>query len=147
MTHNRLNYIEILHAHGYRVTPQRLAVLDALCAAGGHTTSAEVLARARALDARIDRSTVYRSLDVLVKSGLALTAPGDNAGETRYEIVQESPHHHLRCSRCGTEHELSAASAGAFFRQVEREYGYRLTGDHLVLEGVCPECQKHTAGH
>jgi Fe2+ or Zn2+ uptake regulation protein len=146
MTHNRLNYLEILHAHGFRVTPQRVAVLDAVCAAGGHTTPAEVLARARALDATINRSTVYRALDVLVKSGLVLTAPGNSPGDTRYEIAREAPHHHLRCTRCGRETELDAAVVAVFFRDVEDAHGYHLSSDHLTLEGLCPACQRPATG-
>ncbi|TAK14287.1 MAG: transcriptional repressor [Anaerolineae bacterium] len=141
MTHHRLNYVEALHAHGYRVTPQRVTVLDAVCRAGGHARPAQILALAREGDLHIDRSTVYRSLEVLVKAGLVLTAPGESGIDTLYEIVQETPHHHLRCTVCGRETELDGESAARLFENLERETGYRLTGDHLMLTGVCPECQ------
>ncbi len=141
MTHDRLNYLDQLHAHGYRATPQRVAVLDALCRAGGHVPARQVLALVRATDYPIDRATVYRALDTLVRAGLALTAPGENGQETLYEIVQEAPHHHLRCVACGAESELDAEAAARAFAQLEHETGFRLTGDHLMLSGLCPACQ------
>lgn len=141
MTHHRLNYVEALHTYGFRVTPQRMTVLDAVCRAGGHVRPAKILALAREEDPQIDRSTVYRSLEVLVKAGLVLTAAGESGMDTLYEIVQESPHHHLRCTVCGRETELDGESAARLFVNLEKETGYRLTGNHLMLAGVCPECQ------
>lgn len=141
MTHNRLNYVEKLHAHGFRVTPQRVAVLDAVCRAGGHVTAGVVLALAREGEEFIDRSTVYRALEVLVRAGLVLTAPGENGQEVLYEIAHETPHHHLRCTECGGETELDPSSATRFFAALEKETGYSITGDHLVLAGICPECR------
>ncbi|MBZ0301759.1 MAG: transcriptional repressor, partial [Anaerolineae bacterium] len=70
MTHENSDYIQVLHEKGYRVTPQRLIVLDAVCACQGHATLADIHARVMDMDPTIDRSTIYRALSVLQKVGL-----------------------------------------------------------------------------
>src|SRR3989304_6343052 len=63
MSHQNLDYVRILHNRGYRVTPQRVTILDAVCEGEGHSTLGAIYARARKHDPQIDMSTVYRALD------------------------------------------------------------------------------------
>jgi Fe2+ or Zn2+ uptake regulation protein len=102
MTHHNTDYQSILRAAGHRVTPQRVLILDSVCAAGGHTTLGEVYARAHHIDPSLDRSTLYRTLKLLVELGLVVSADtGD--GEMYYEIAKSHRHHHLVCRQCGKE--------------------------------------------
>ncbi len=140
MTHQRIDYVEIMRAHGLRVTPQRLTILDAVCEGGGHTTLGEVYARVRARDRSIDRSTVYRALDVFVALGLVVSAELAS-GETVYEIAHAAPHHHLVCQACGREMEVEDTILRGAFRAIAREYGFAVRMDHLVLYGLCAACQ------
>lgn len=140
MTHNRINYLEKFHENGYRVTRQRQAILDALCMADGHATVAEVFRRARALDKGLDRSTVYRALELFVSLGLVII--GDNlSGERVYELIRETPHHHLVCKHCGAEVEIENRVVDDFYRQLHSDYRYQVEMDHLIVFGVCPGCE------
>lgn len=141
MTHNHIEYEEIIRAAGHRVTPQRRLILDAVCEGGGHTTLGEIYARARKLDPAVDRSTVYRALDLFVQLGLVVSADM-GTGETYYEIVRPEPHHHLVCEKCGATVEIPHATVKMLFHTIEQQRGFVINMDHLVLVGVCPDCRK-----
>jgi Fe2+ or Zn2+ uptake regulation protein len=146
MTHNQLDYPEILRSHGYRVTPQRVAILDAICAGEGHSTLGEIYARAHKQDPQIDKSTVYRALELFETVGLVLSADLDRH-ERGYEIVKPEPHHHLICEKCGTEIDIDSRVIDEFYVELENVYDFRVTKDHLVISGLCPNCQKNQDGN
>lgn len=139
MAHRLLDYETIIHSAGHRVTPQRIAVLDAVCEGGGHTTLGQIYARVRAIDRSIDRSTVYRTLHLFTQLGIVVSADtGD--GETRYEVARPQRHHHLVCRRCGREWEIDHAVVQRMFDEIRRETGFTADTDHLLLFGLCADC-------
>jgi Fur family ferric uptake transcriptional regulator len=139
MTHDKLNYLEMFHEKGYRMTRQRQAALDALCQSDGHATVGEIYYRAKILDGRIDRSTVYRSLDVFIHLGLAISGEDVN-GERVYELIKEQHHHHLICSKCGDDIEVVNQVVEDFYRQLQDLYQYKIKMDHLIVFGICSNC-------
>lgn len=143
MSHHKLDYVDIMRSNGLRVTSQRLHILDAICEGYGHTTLGQIYARVRRKDASIDRSTVYRTLDVFVELGLVVSAD-TGIGEKVYEIAKPSPHHHLVCKKCGQERELDNVVMQRLFHVVEEEYGFAINMDHVVLFGLCQACQQET---
>ncbi len=137
MTHNTIDYEEIIRAAGHRVTPQRVRILDAVCEAGGHTTLGEVYAR---VHPSIDRSTLYRTLKLFVDLGLVVSAD-TGGGEIYYEIPKPQHHHHLVCRRCGKEQEIEHTLLQPMFEQVDMAYHFHVDTDHLVLFGTCAACR------
>jgi Fur family ferric uptake transcriptional regulator len=141
MTHNQIDYPQILRSRGYRVTPQRVTILDAICEGEGHSTLGEIYARAHKQDPAIDKSTVYRALELFEKVGLVLSAEFDRH-ERGYEIIKPERHHHLICEKCWTEFDIEHRAVEDFYATLENEYGFHVTKDHLVVSGICPDCQK-----
>ncbi|MEX2161872.1 MAG: Fur family transcriptional regulator [Anaerolineales bacterium] len=141
MAHQNLDYFQVLRSHGYRVTPQRIAILDAICAGEGHSPLGAIYARARKQDARIDMSTVYRAVELFQTLGLVVSADFDGH-EKGYEIAKPEPHHHLVCKTCKQEFDIDNQAVSDFYERLRGDYGYDVTMDHLVLAGVCPNCQK-----
>lgn len=142
MTHYLLNYVERMHEHGYRVTPQRRLILDAICA-GGQSTLEEIQARVQASDPSVNLSTIYRTLDFLCELHLVVAAEV-NAGHAVYEIAGLEPHHHLVCRRCGRMVQINNNEVSAFFARLEEQHGYHIEMDHLTLLGLCAECQSES---
>ena len=139
MSHNTIDYREIIRSSGHRVTPQRVFILDAICEMDGHTSLGEIYARVRQTDKTIDLSTVYRTLKLFVDLGLVVSADtGD--GETYYEIAKPQPHHHLICRKCGKQQEIRQDAMQSMFDQVFEQYGFAADTDHLVLFGLCNAC-------
>lgn len=140
MSHENMDYEGIMHAAGYRVTPQRVMILDAVCEGGGHTTLKQVSVRLRKMDPSIDRSSLYRTLKLFVQLGLVVSAETP-AGETVYEIPKPHRHHHLVCRACGKEQEIGQEAIRGMVALVSREYRFTVDMDHLVLYGLCEACR------
>lgn len=141
MSHYQRDYTTLLHEQGFRVTPQRQLILDAICAGGGHTTFEEIYQRVQAKTTAINRATVYRTLDFLRELRLVVTADIGNSTVV-YEIAGDTPHHHLVCRQCGAVSEIGHGELKKLFDQLQRDYGFSVDVDHLALFGQCAQCRK-----
>ena len=99
---NKNNLLEILREKGYRLTPQRMMVLEAIEASHDHISAEEIHAKARIKYPYINISTVYRTLDLLKEQGL-VTETDLGGGRFLYHPVGKAHHHHLVCKKCGKE--------------------------------------------
>lgn len=133
-------YTPKLRALGYRMTPQRLAILHVLHHSGEHLSPAEVFEQAHSQLPGLTEATVYRTLEFLAENGLARPAHM-GSGHLVYQIARHE-HHHLKCRVCGAEMEVEHAMLQNLYSQLEKESGYRLTDSHLTFFGLCPTCQK-----
>ncbi|HEY53022.1 MAG TPA: transcriptional repressor [Caldilineae bacterium] len=138
MTHHTLDYANRIRQQGYRLTPQRELVLDAVCEGGGHTSFDEIQRRVQARAPAVNRSTIYRTLEFLEKLNLVVVAHIE--GRTLYEIAHARPHHHLICSRCGAEIEIDETMLTPAYDRIAERTGFVVHADHLVLSGLCGEC-------
>lgn len=129
-----------LRAVGQRVTPQRLFILGAFAAPGEHLTAEEVFERVGPLAPAVNRSTVYRTLELFRDLGL-ISETDLGGGVRQYEMLDETRHHHLICRTCGHMVELDDALVAPLRSEVARRYGYDVTIDHLALFGFCPHCR------
>ncbi|HEX6121626.1 MAG TPA: Fur family transcriptional regulator [Ktedonobacterales bacterium] len=124
---------------GVRVTPQRLLVLEALTTQGGHLTADEVMRWTVQRYPGINLATVYRTLDLLVSVGVvAQTNLG--GGAATFELVGDSPHHHLVCERCGAVMDFDDAAFARLRERIFEQYGFRAHSRHIALFGVCQRC-------
>ncbi len=131
---------QTLRKRGYRLTPQRLSILQILHDAPGHLTPQEVYQRAKASMPGLTEPTVYRTLDFLSQHGLALAAHM-GSGKLVYEIARR-PHHHAMCQVCGRETEIDHAALAPLYAHIETQTGYALTTSHLTFFGLCPNCRQ-----
>ena len=90
--------ISILRHRGYRLTPQRRAVLRVIASSHDHLTPAAIYERARQKYPDIGLVTVYRALEVLGKLGLICEM--HTGGDCRSYLMRRPSghHHHLICS-------------------------------------------------
>lgn len=134
-----VTHSQTLRQRGYRMTSQRLAILQALHHAG-HLSPAQIYERVH--QTGMNEATVYRTLEFLAGNGILLVADRGN-GHLAYELSGES-HHHLICRTCGAQMELDPALLAPAISQVENETGYRLNAGHLTFFGLCPECKSNS---
>lgn len=133
-------YTPQLRARGYRMTPQRHAILHVLCHSGKHLTPSEVYVKAQKQLAGLTEATVYRTLEFLAENGLARPAHVGN-GRLVYEIANHE-HHHIKCRNCGDEMEVEHTLLKSMYQKLESASGYQLTDSHVTFFGLCPDCQK-----
>ncbi len=127
---------QALRQRGYRITPQRLAILEALHHEG-HLSPAQVYERVR--QTGLTEATVYRTLEFLRANSIVFAAQREG-GHLTYELAGAS-HHHLICRICGAQVDLEAAALQKLIASLEEQSGYRLDASHLTLFGLCPNCQ------
>ena len=134
-------YAPQLRARGYRMTPQRMAILHVLHHEGTHLSPLEVYKQAQAELPGLTEPTVYRTLEFLADN--ALIRPSYSAsGHLTYEIAGNE-HHHIVCRNCGAEVEVEHTLLESLYRLLENTSGYRSIGSHVTFFGLCPECQKN----
>jgi Fur family ferric uptake transcriptional regulator len=134
------DYKTLLRRKGLRVTLQRELILDALAEGDGHHTPEEIYRRVHAKAPVVNRATVYRTLETLLELGLATTAHGKD-NQLLYELADQTPHHHLVCQKCSHIEEIGHDQVAPMFAEIEREYGFQVRTDHLMLFGLCRACQ------
>lgn len=99
MTNNIIDIKDKLIEKGLKVTPQRLAILEAILTLNNHPTAERVIEYIRQNHPNIATGTVYKVLDVLVMNDLIKRVKTEK-DIMRYDAVMEG-HHHLYCSESG----------------------------------------------
>jgi Fur family ferric uptake transcriptional regulator len=132
---------DLLHARGSRVTPQRQLVIEQVLATRGHIVPEAIYVEVSRRFPNINRSTVYRTLQLLEEMGLISHAHVEE-GSTRYHRAEEPAHMHLVCHSCGGVQEIVDLSVGESLRHALHErYGFESDLTHLAIAGRCRACQ------
>jgi Fur family ferric uptake transcriptional regulator len=152
---------ESLAEKGYRLTDQRVLILDAFlrhedlkdgnrngCEQREHLSAEDLAIQLRQEGQQVSRSTVYRTLAILEKLGLVSKLDlGD--GQSRYEFVQTPKHHHLICIKCGKAIDVSGKKIEAYTGKVSalvdvlnEDFDFDVQSHRLEFWGICSECRK-----
>jgi Fur family ferric uptake transcriptional regulator len=132
--------VPLLKARGYRLTPQRRVILDALERARHHTTAEDIARRVAERFPGVDASTVYRTLELLEALGLVTHTHFDD-GITRWHLASEEAHQHLVCRSCGEEQELDLALLQPFARRIRERFRFDPDMAHFAIAGLCARCR------
>ena len=133
------HYSDLIRQHGFRMTPQRQLIVDAIHDGAGHSTPEEIYRRVYSKAPAVNRATVYRNLDFLCEMRLVVAA--QIGGQMVYELAGAEPHHHLVCRKCNAIEQIGHQTVKELFDKVEREQSFLIDMDHLALFGVCKKCQ------
>lgn len=90
------NIANKLSEKGLRVTPQRIAIFEAIIKLNNHPTAENIIDYIKEFHPNISVGTVYKVLDSLVENTL-LRKVKTESGTMRYDPLQ-TKHHHLYCS-------------------------------------------------
>lgn len=129
---------DVLRDHGYRITPQRQLVLEAVNALG-HATPEELLVEVQKTAAAVNLSTIYRTLEVLEAVGLVTHAHIGHGAPT-YHTVDIDTHIHLVCDTCGQVASVPAKEADPFVALLRDQVGFETDVAHVSLHGQCASC-------
>lgn len=132
---------QALQEKGYRLTPQRMMVVEALHSADKHVSAEEIYTQVRAKYPYANISTVYRTLELLKELGLVTeTDLGD--GRVRYHPAEKGHHHHLVCHKCGRIIDLPESALLPLEETLFDDYQFRADLKHLAIFGLCADCRK-----
>lgn len=141
--------VQRIRDKGHKLTPQRLAVIEALAASRTHPTAYELFEQVSGRYPMMGLATVYKTLDLLKEMG-ELVETGFGAGGARYE-ANLHPHVNLVCRVCGKVTDLEANLeepishehlTPGWVANVAEKAGFAVQGGHIEYFGVCAECQR-----
>ena len=132
---------DALRARGYRLTPQRQLVLEAVGKLG-HATPEDIATAVRETATAVNISTVYRTLELLEELGLVQHTHLGHGAPT-YSIASESDHVHLVCRDCGAIDEAPPEVVNPVVEQLAASRGFQVDLGHFAVFGRCRECAEH----
>ena len=132
------NWEQRLRDNGFRITPQRQLVLQAVEDLR-HGTPEEILAEVQHTASGVNLSTIYRTLEVLESVGLVTHAHIGHGAPT-YHAVDEHVHIHLVCDQCKSVESVPAAVADAFSSDLRVTYRFETDISHVSIHGRCSAC-------
>jgi Fur family ferric uptake transcriptional regulator len=127
-----------LRSHGYRVTPQRQLVLEAVTALE-HGTPEQICTEVQRTARGVNISTIYRTLELLEELGLVRHVHLKH-GPPTYHLAAEADHVHLFCRSCGRVNDVNPEVADGLVEVLGREYGFTTDVHHLTVYGRCRDC-------
>jgi Fur family peroxide stress response transcriptional regulator len=130
-----------LKVRGYRLTPQRIAILKILAASTGHPSVYQVYDSVKADFPTTSLATVYKTVTLLKEMGEILELGFGNDGN-RYDGNKPYPHPHLVCVKCKKIIDPEVVALGELSQQVAQMTGFQITGHRLDFYGICPQCQE-----
>ncbi|MBQ0868679.1 Fur family transcriptional regulator [Streptomyces smyrnaeus] len=127
-----------LRARGYRLTPQRQLVLEAVDKLE-HSTPDDILAEVRRTAGSVNISTVYRTLELLEELGLVSHAHLGHGAPT-YHLADRHHHMHLVCRDCTEVIEADLSVAEPFTATLRERFGFETDMKHFAIFGQCAKC-------
>lgn len=136
-------FTEFAAGHGLRMTKQREAIVHAAFSTTEHYTAEDLLVMARAIDTSVSRATVYRTLPILVESGLLKEM--DFGRDQKYydpNFIDHPDHNHLICIDCDKIVEFEDPRLEEIQNRVAFGMGFLPTMRHTHIEARCNQFKR-----
>jgi Fur family peroxide stress response transcriptional regulator len=141
VSQGRLNdLLARLKRRGYRMTPQRLAILRILVSDNSHPSIESIYRRVQDEFPMMSLATVYKTVALLKETGdvFELAAAGEGS---HYDGVHPEPHPHLVCLGCGAIIDAEIDGLETILNQVADGANDWTVTAQVQLWGVCPSCR------
>lgn len=131
-----------LHSQGLKFTPQRKLIMEQVFTTHDHFEADDLVSAFGKKGGKLSRATIYRTLPLLVKSGLIREVQfGEN--HAHYEHTLGHKHHdHLICVQCGKVVEFFDESIEQLQNDVCEKHGFQVQAHNLEIKGYCSQCRK-----
>ncbi len=137
-----LIFEDFLKKRQLRRSRQRTIIMEEFFKNDHHISVEQLLLRSRKRDARIGFATVYRTLKLLVASGLAHERDF-NTGRKLYENAELGENHdHLVCLKCGAVKEFRSHDINAAQSSIAKSHDFKIVSYRHELYGFCKSCKK-----
>jgi Fur family ferric uptake transcriptional regulator len=136
-----------ISGEGLNATTQRREILNIFLNSQGHKNLSQIYAQVIKANPKIGYTTVYRTLKLLTRSGLAVQRKFAD-GETRYEPAPGKGHHdHLICLECGKIIEFENEDMEALQNGIAQRYRFKISHHRMELYGRCADCSQGKSIH
>ncbi|RPH75237.1 transcriptional repressor [bacterium] len=143
--HSRLPaLIEKLRQHGHRITPQRVAILEAVTQDSRHPTVEQVYEAVRGEYPMTSLATVYKTIALMKEEGEILEL-GFGSGSSRFDGARPYPHPHLVCVECQRIIDLEVQTFDELPGKLADQYGFEIVSHRVDYYGICPDCRANSS--
>lgn len=133
-------FFDFLSQKRLRLTTQRRVIVDVAFGTRQHFTAEQLLAWSRGIDASVSRATVYRTLPLLVESGLVRALDFGKDRMFYDPNYADSPNHgHLICQDCERIVEFESPKMARLADEIGATLGFKVTAQRLQITGACEE--------
>ncbi len=133
------NIISKYKGKGFKLTPQRIAILKFLENNTSHPTAEDIYNEIRKNHPTVSFATVYNTIQALKDRG-ELTEVTIDPGRKHFD-PNPRPHHHIICTVCNRIGDIFTDFSAALRVPAEVHAEYTITGNHVDFYGVCRECR------
>jgi Fur family ferric uptake transcriptional regulator len=139
-TQNKIT--SLLRQYGYKLTPQRCQVINAIALSHKHLTPAALYEKVHKQHPNVGRVTIYRTLEILSELGLICEVHADGSCHSYLLRRPYEHHHHLLCSDCGAVVDFTDCHLKKLEHSLSMKTGFDINNHLLEFSGICPNCQK-----
>lgn len=130
--------IAILRDEGFRITPQRTAIVDYLLKTDDHPSAELIHKVIRKRYPMVSLSTVYKTLDLLREKKMVNEIEVD--GESRFDAHTDE-HINLVCMKCGKIEDIDEDSLKEIQMRAAKKSKYVILKSSFELSGYCSNCK------
>lgn len=142
MIYNEKRIASILRQRGYKLTPQRQAMLSVIAHSHGHLTPAAIYEKVNKKYPGIGLVTIYRTLELLARLGLICKVHAEDNCHSYLLRRPSEHHHHLICSGCGKVVDFIDCDLSQVEERVSRKTGFEIDSHLVEFVGRCYACQQ-----
>jgi len=142
MFNQKKKFQEYLKSKSLAFTKERKLILDKVFSISGHFEAEDLFFSLRKKKKRVSRATVYRTLDLLVKSGSVSKIDFGEAHSHYEHILEQEYHGHLVCLKCGKIIEFENEKIGKLKNEEAKRNNFQIMRHSLEFYGYCSRCRK-----
>ena len=139
-----MNTTTIFEENEIKKTLARTSILDILRKVKKPIDVGEIIERLKSMKIKVDRVTVFRNINLLVKKRL-IDKVEFNEGKYRYEIASLPHHHHLVCTDCGNIDDIESESLHSeidkISKTVNKNFNFKIEEHKVEFFGKCKTCK------
>lgn len=133
---------EFITGKGLKFTTERRLILRQVFSIHQHFEADDISDGLKMAGQRVSRASIYRTLPLLVGSGL-LRQVHSSEKHSHYEHIFGHKHHdHLICNECGATIEFSHKKIEEMQNRICEQHGFLATSHKLEIVGICKECRE-----
>ncbi len=137
----KTRFQQLLENQGLKYTSERLRIFEEVSRLKQHFDADSLYERFKAKGLRISRDTVYRTIPLLLESGVIQKSVGKGHRDFFERTSVKGHHDHMVCIRCSKFIEFQCEEIEALQDKVCGEHSFKLTFHDHRLFGICKDCQ------
>ncbi len=141
MVNENLVFGKYLISKGLKLTKPRKIILDTVFATHKHFNVDELYDLIRKKHKDVSRATIYRTIPLLVDSGLIKQSLRCLAKDHYEHTYGHDRHLHLICEKCGKIIEVESREAENILNELAKKHNFHIKEFNVGARGICKKCR------